>query len=88
MHKASEFQQKYIKQMLENIIKWQLELSQNIQEQYLGIRPATCIINLMHDLALYIRNIDIDPDEWEDMYVEASDKARKEFFDTVNKGGK
>ena len=85
MKKMNELQKKYIIQMLENLIKWHLETIDNIKEQYLGIRSLTCEINLMHDLAMYIRNIDIDPDEWEDMYIIAGEKARKEYFNQKEK---
>jgi len=81
----TDLQKKYIIQMMEELIKWHLETMDNIKEQYLSVRPLTVEINLIHDLEVYIRNIDIDPDEWEDLYIIAGERARKEYFDTVRK---
>lgn len=83
--KMNDLQKKYIIQMMEELIKWHLETMDNIKEQYLSVRPLTVEINLIHDLEVYIRNIDIDPDEWEDLYIIAGERARKEYFDTVRK---
>jgi len=83
--KMTDLQKKYIIQMMEELIKWHLETMDNIKEQYLSVRPLTVEINLIHDLEVYIRNIDIDPDEWEDLYIIAGERARKEYFDTVRK---
>lgn len=81
----TDLQKKYIIQMMEELIKWHLETMDNIKEQYLSVRPLTVEINLVHDLEVYIRNIDIDPDEWEDLYIIAGERARKEYFNTVRK---
>ena len=83
--KMNDLQKKYIIQMMEELIKWHLETMDNIKEQYLSVRPLTVEINLIHDLEVYIRNIDIDPDEWEDLYIIAGERARKEYFNTVRK---
>jgi len=83
--KMTDLQKKYIIQMMEELIKWHLETMDNIKEQYLSVRPLTVEINLIHDLEVYIRNIDIDPDEWEDLYIIAGERARKEYFNTVRK---
>ena len=84
--KPNEFDKKMINNYLENLIKWQLESAKNIQEQYFGIQASSFVVTYVHDLGMYVmsNNLDIDPDEWEDMYIKASDKARKEFFE----GGK
>ena len=83
MKKPNEYEKKYIINELCDLIKWHLETIENIREKYLSVRPLTCEMNLLHDLAVYTKNLDIDPDEWEDLYVEAADKARKEYFSTI-----
>lgn len=81
-HKPDDFESKQISFMLRAIIKWQLESVQNIKEQYFGIQASQFMTSNIHDLGLFIKahNLDIDPDEWEDFYIKASDEARKEFF--------
>lgn len=83
MQKPNEYQKKYIINELCDLIKWHLETIDNIKEKYLSVRPLTCQMNLLHDLAVYTKDLDIDPDEWEDIYIIAGERARKEYFNMV-----
>lgn len=85
MQKPNECQKKYIIQSLCDLIKWHFETMDNIKEKYLSVRPLTCEINILHDLAVYTKNLDIDPDEWEDIYIIAGERARKEYFSQKDK---
>ena len=78
-----DFERKHVVQMIAELTKWQLETAENIHNQYFGLRPLTIQINLMQDLALFIAKFNIPQDEWEKMYIEGADKARKEFLNTV-----
>lgn len=83
MRKMTELDKKYILTLLEHIVRWQLESVQNIKENYLNIQPAMFEITNIHDLSVFIKanKIDIEPEEWEHLYIVASDKARTKFLE-------
>ena len=83
--KMTEDEKKYIIRQLKTVLYWQLETATNIQQQYLGLTAPMFLATNLHDLALYVHNIDIDPDEWEDLYMTASDEARHEYFNKDKK---
>lgn len=81
--KPNESELNQIKLFLEYICKWHLESAKNIQEQYFGIQASQFVTNYIHELSVFMNrnNLEIDDDEWVKLYMEASDKARKDFFE-------
>ena len=69
MQKINEYQKKYIIRSLTDLIRWHLETFDNVKEKYLSVRPLTCQMNIMHDLAIYIKNINIEEQEWKDIFI-------------------
>lgn len=82
-HKMDVFETKQVKFMLKCLIKWQLESVENVKGQYFGIQASQFVVNYLHDLGMFVKahNLDISDEEWERLYMECSEEARKEFLE-------
>lgn len=62
---------------LEQLLYWEQELTENLQNGCTSILPALFIVNRIHDIAIYLEQLGNDADkiDWKDLYNKAKEKA-------------
>lgn len=78
---VDEFREKQIKELLSQYLYWQMEMMDNILEgRPENIYPAMLEVEKLHEISLIYKDMK-ETVNWEKIYTEASEKARKQYFD-------
>ena len=83
MGKIQDWKMKQIKRYLKNAIKWQLESMENLKNQYFVITAGQFATGYTSDLGMFLARsgIEFEDEEWEKLYMECSEEARKDFLE-------
>lgn len=78
---VDEFREKQIKELLSQYLYWQMEMKDNILEgRPENIYPELLKVEKIHEISLIYKDMKAEIN-WEKIYEEASEKARKQYFD-------
>lgn len=81
----TNFDREMLVKNVRSYLYWQMESDQNMREgQYFSIHAVSVMLNYIHDIAMLCDKIDYAEEEWNSIYQDASEKARKEFMESQN----
>lgn len=65
---------------LEQLLYWEQELTENLQNGCTSILPALFMVNRIHDIAIYLEQLGNNADkiDWKDLYIKAKEKAMEQ----------
>lgn len=71
-----------IKRLLEQYIYWQIEATHNLMSgDVFSILPQIYIVEKAHQISVCAERLEDTDVNWEQLYTEASEVARKKWFD-------
>ena len=80
----TNFDREMLVKNVRNYLYWQMEADQNMREgKYFSIHAVSVMLGYLHDISMTCAQVDVEG-EWDSIYQEASEKARKEFMESQN----
>lgn len=82
--KMTNFDREMLVKNVKSYLYWQMEADQNMREgQYFSMHAVSVMLGYLHDIAMTCAQVDVEG-EWDSIYQEASERARKEFMESQN----